>query len=122
MAHQCDLYFFVKLSWRKKRKLHILRTVIWNLGRKEGLDRAAAAKRLKVGVTQSLALSGFLSWFLEAQVHHVLLPGLTAPEAIALLDDPAFTFKDDALAISLHCASVAMTDEVEPDPFCTATP
>ena|SRR5260221_8350751 len=122
MAQTCELFFFVKTTWRQKRKFQLLKTVIWNLGRKDNAVRDADAKRLKVGVTQSLRLGGLLHAFLSVDVHHVLVPGIKAPEAIAMLDDPTFTFKDGALTISLHCATVSMTDEVEPDPFCTATP
>lgn len=120
MAHTCELYFFVKMTLKKPTKFVTLHTVVWNLGRQEALH--GTTKQLKVGVSESIRLGGAFAQFLGVEVSHQVLPGMTQQQAIALLDDPTFTFKDDAIAISLHCASVSMSDEVEPHPFCVPAP
>lgn len=123
MAHACNLYFFVKMS-KKAPGRKILTTVVWNLGRNEQTaTKGVEVKQLKIDVSGSLGAGGSQ---VGPDVRFDIFPinnrAVDERAALAMLNDPAFTWKDDALAITLHCVQVAMVDQPEPNPFCIPQP
>ena len=126
----CTLRFFVKVVPATSKPSAVFSpnlTVIWRMGW-EGAAGAtsgkAGAKRLDVDVANVKNASG---GFLGDTVRYELLklnPRIikTDAQARALLKDKSFTWKDNALAISLHTLDVGLSNAAESDPVCTACP
>lgn len=120
MAEPCTMYFFVKTFVPKAAPPKLMHTVVWKL---EAPDAAAKAptKSLVVEVSPALLKDGIMGKDLAYEVYAITKPGKTQAQVEAMLKDPTFTWKDDALTLSLHSVTVTPTPEVLTDPFCRPT-
>jgi hypothetical protein len=122
MDQPCELYFFVKTAFKKPDPvMHPMKTVIYNVAKVQSTDaKAAGAQLLKIGVTQALRTEGIMAWLFGVEVTYHLVRGATRDQAMELLDDPTFTFKNDAITISLHAVTVDLSTEASDKLFCEA--
>ena len=121
MAHACTLYFFVKGYVPKPGQVAPMSTIIWKLGRPDETN-VTNTKALEIDVSKHLATGGAIGKDLAYAVHAIKDPNMTLPEIQAMVNDPTFTWKDDALTLSLHCVTVRPTMDDLPNPFCYPSP
>jgi hypothetical protein len=124
MSHACTMYFFIKTFTAKAPVAKPMHTVIWKLSAPDTGPGAAATgptKSLTIDVSEALAKGGIMGKDLSYDVYAITTPGKSLAQVKAMLSDPTFTWKDDALTLSLHSVTVTPSEEVVPDPFCRPT-
>ncbi len=123
MTQACTMYFFIKTYAPKGPVARPMHTVIWKLATPDSGAAGAAVptRSLTVDVSEALARGGIMGRDLSYDVYAITTPGKTLAQVKAMLTDPTFTWKDDALTLSLHSVTVTPSGDVVTDPFCRPT-
>ena len=124
MAHACILYFFVKATLTPPDQAKMLTTVVWRLGQ-DSPTKAGTLSETKIDLSKSLGKGGAMGGGLHFDTYvfnNAPASQHTVQSCMDTLRDPNFTWKDDALAITLHAIKVEPTSQPIANPFCVPSP
>ena len=120
MAQPCKMLFWVKavgqlVKVKGAPEAGIMTSVIWKLARE---DAAKTKKEVQVSIQDGLGSGGPFGsavTFSTFTITHTADPAV----AMKMLGDATWTWKDDALALSLHSVTIDPKSNVVTDAFCT---
>jgi hypothetical protein len=125
MKQPCKMYFFMKTRLKQPPQAHMMKTVIFKVANIDSTDaksKGPEQKLLKAGVTQALKVIGAMSWMLDVEVFYLEDPKATEADALEMLHDDTWSWKDDAVTLSLHCLTVEMDKPSTSDLYCESKP
>ena len=100
MAQTYDVYFFLKIVKKADRKgTKGPPVIMWEL--------TSGGKTVKVDISKSLASAGSMAQDVNIDVY-LITKAVDEAGARAMLKDPTFEWKDDALVITLHKIQVSV--------------